>query len=209
MAYEMKMVILRSRQRYGECVTLVEQWIDCCPEREEAYLGLGELWLFLDQNQKALEIFSQLLTFSHHNCMAQIGLAQAQVRLGQDFVSTLMKASVWDSRYTKEMVEHSFDFRTTRPDDLVPMTLEAVAEHFMIPLKRIMGRALRGVLPFHRKSGSDLLLFSEAELRNYYKVLKSLGLEMATRDVSSEPLPREPEAFQPSLFDEYDEAGDP
>ena len=205
MAFEMKMVILRSQGKYGECVSVLEKWIECYPQRVEAYLGLGELWLFLDQNLNALEIFEKLLSFSTKNCMAQIGLAQAQLKLGKEFISALMKASVWDPKYTKEMIEHSFDFRTPRPRDLLPMTLEALSAHFQIPVKRLIGRALRGVLPFHRSPEYELLLFSEKEMQNYYKVLKKLGLEMNTSDLSKEPLPREADAVQLSLFEEYED----
>lgn len=202
MAFEMKMVLLRVQEKYGECVAVLESWIEAYPQRVEPFLGLGELWLFLDQNQKALDAFEKLLAFSPKNSMGLIGKAQAQLKLGRDFMAPLMKASIYNPHYTNEMVEHSFDFRTSRPDDLVPMSLEALAQHFKIPHKRIIGRALRGVLPFHVIKNSDLLLFSEKEMKAYYLVLKKLGLEMTTEDLSDDPLPGEPEAVQLNLFED-------
>ncbi|PIE01316.1 MAG: hypothetical protein CSA81_12085 [Acidobacteria bacterium] len=204
MAFELKMVILRMQEKFGECVSLLESWIEHYPKREEPYIGLGEMWLYRNQNQKALDVFSKLLEISPKSCLAQIGIAQAEVKLGRDYIPSLMKAFILNPQYTKDMVEFSFDFRRPRPGDLVAMSLESVANHFKIPVKRMIGRALHGVLPFHRRTQSDLLLFSESELNEYYKVLKTLGIEMNTADLSNQPLPKDAEPVQMSLFDDLD-----
>lgn len=182
MAFELRIVCLRSAKRISECVGVLERWIEAYPNLIEPRLGLGEVWLYLDQDAKARACFSELLAMDGRNCMALLGLAQAKARLGEDYLADLSKAFLIDSAYTKEIAEHVFDFRSKKPERLEPMTLVQVAERYGIPIKRLLGRAQRGVLPFHR--GSDLLHFSPTELDRYYQTLRKLGLEIRSQPIA-------------------------
>ncbi len=184
MAFELRIACLRSAKQISDCVSAFEGWIKAYPDQIEPYLGLGEVWLYLDQDAKAKEVFTYLLKLDPKNSMALLGLAQAKARLGEEYMMELSKSFLVDSAYTKEVVEHIFDFRAKHPGRLSAKTLVEVAEHYGIPLKRLMGRAQRGVLPFHRQDGKGLLHFSETELERYYQSLRQLGLE-----IRSQPLP--------------------
>lgn len=196
LAFELKIVCLRSWKRVSECVEVFKRWISAHPEKPEPRLGLGELWLYLDQNKRAQEVFELLLNLQPNHAMALIGLAQAKARLGEDFVPILMKAAVVEPRYTRSMVEHHFDFRHLHPGDLAPMTLEDVAARYDIPVKRLVDRASAGVLPFHAPSQDGLLRFSKIELDQYYEVLKRLGLEISSENLGKGGAASQHEAAQ-------------
>jgi hypothetical protein len=177
LAFELKVVALRSTRNMAECIRVFEQWTLAHPQAWEPCLGLGEAWLYLDQNQKAREVFSKLVASAPQLPHALIGLAQAKARLGEEFLPELLKASMLDGALVKETVEHRFDFRMAAARDLVPMTLIALGNTFQIPLKRLLGRAQRGVVPLHLE-GSGLASVSALEMQRYYQVLLKLGLEL-------------------------------
>ncbi|MCB1051950.1 MAG: hypothetical protein H6510_06225 [Acidobacteria bacterium] len=195
LAFELKVVVLRSTKRVTECVSVFEQWLAHYPDQWEPRLGLSELWLYLDQNQRAKDAFSALLKHQPNQVLALIGLAQAKARLGEDFLPDLLKASVIDGALVKEMVEHRFDFRRVAPKDLQPVTLAELADLYQIPLKRFIGRAQRGVVPLHLQA-DGLLQYSKPEMDAYYATLKRLGLEIE----STPPKPNASET-QLSLFE--------
>jgi len=177
LAFELKVVTLRSTRNMGECIRVFEQWILAHPQAWEPRLGLGEAWLYLDQNQKAKDVFAALVSSGPQLPHALIGLAQAKARLGEEFLPELLKASMLDSALVKETVEHRFDFRMVAARDLEPMTLVALGNTFQIPLKRLLGRAQRGVVPLHLEGGG-LARVSAVEMQRYYQVLLRLGLEL-------------------------------
>lgn len=185
MAFELRIVCLRSAKKISECVAVLEEWIQAYPDRLEARIGLGEVWLYLDQDNKARACFQEILALDTKNSMALVGLAQAKARLGEDYLGELTKAFLVDSSYVKEIVEHVFDFRAKDPDSLEARPLNRVAEHYGIPIKRLLGRAQRGVLPFHPPSQGGLLRFSKVELDRYYDALRKLGLEIRSRPLDN------------------------
>lgn len=201
LAFELKVVCMRSSDRLSACIEVFEAWIDQHPDDLAPRLGLGELWLVLDQNQKARRCFEEILQMDRDHVMALAGLAQAHARLGEDYLSPLIKASLCDSRYTKAMVENYLDFRSTKPRDLEPMTLRAVGERTGMPFKRLMARAHRGVLPFHVSKDTSLLMFSGTELKAYMTLLTRLGLELNAPGSSAAPTKETESSQQLPLFD--------
>ncbi len=200
-AFELEIVCLRSWKKMPECIPVFEAWIRTHPEALEPRLGLGEMWLFLDQNQRARESFETLLSKEPGNCLALIGLAQARIKLGEDPLPELRKASVINGELARDMVERDFDFRVFKPERLVPKSLKEISETYLIPLKRVRERALRGVLPMHPPGEDQLFRFREEDLDRHYQVLRCLGLELGSSPPSSE-LTEKPRIIQPGLFDD-------
>lgn len=201
-AFQWKVVCLRSWKKMAECIPVFEAWIAAHPNSIEPRLGLSEMWLYLGQNNRAIENFNGILEMDANNTMALIGIAQAQIRLGEDPTPLLRKAWMLDPNYTVEMIEHQIDFRSASTNDLKPGTLKSVAADYHIPLARVLERAERGVLPMHAPDESGLPLFSKTELDRHYAVLKCVGLEIQTRELKAEAAAAEP--IQPSLFTEED-----
>ncbi len=201
-AFELEIVCLRSWKKMPECIPVFEAWIQNHPKAVEPRLGLSEMWLFLDQNQRARESFETLLTMEPGNCLALIGLAQARIKLGEDPLPELRKASIINSELTREMVERDFDFRVFKPERLVPKKLKEISETYLIPLNRVMERAARGVLPMHPPGEDQLFRFSEEELNRHYQVLRCLGLELGSSTPLAELTEEEPQIIQPGLFDD-------
>jgi len=208
LAFELKIVVLRSSKKISACIAVFEEWIEQHPEAIEPKLGLSELWLYLDQHQKAKDALMEVRERVPNHPLVLIGLAQAKARLGEDYLSELLKASVVDLDYTKEMVEHYFNFSSMNPQDLAPATLTQIAEDLNMPLKRLVGRAQRGVLPFHTSQHQGLLLFSAMELERYRKVLTKLGLELQLdrHETGAKTVAKEenPESGQMDLFEQGD-----
>ena len=200
MAFELKIVCRRSCKKMAECIPVFEEWIRQHPEQVEPRLGLGEMWLYLEQNQRARDVFAEILKIRSTNCMALVGLAQARVKLSEDPTPELRRAHVLDPDFTREIVEHHFDFRGAAAEDLQPASLMEVASSYQIPLKRVMERARNGVLPMvpPREEGG-LFLFSKRDMDRYYDVLKCLGLEIGFQSLATTS--EDAEAVQPGLFD--------
>jgi tetratricopeptide (TPR) repeat protein len=207
LAFELKIVCLRSARKMAECVAVFETWCETHPNQIEPHIGLSEMWLFLEQYRKAKEGFERILEAAPKHPMALIGLAQAKLKLSESPLHDLRKAWLLDQGYTVRMVENALDFRRSNPDDLEPMSLSQIAKHYRIPLKRVIERTNRGVLPFHPpKEEKGLLRFSTKDLELHYTILKSLGLEITTGTLNALQKPPKPkaqsEAVQPSLFEE-------
>ena len=179
------------------CISVFESWIRTHPNQIEPQLGLGEMWLFLNQNQRAKEVFRRILMNFKGNYMALIGLCQAKIKLGEDSVPELRKAWLLDNRLTKAFVETHFDFRSVDSGELEAMSLKEVAETYRIPLSRILERARNGTLPAYPPGEDGLLRFSRKDLDLYDHVLRKLGFELSPK-LKKQDL--EPEAIQPSLF---------
>ncbi|CAM2067612.1 hypothetical protein SCOR_19675 [Sulfidibacter corallicola] len=206
LAFELKVVCLRSWKKMAECVRVLEAYVAAHPDKVEPRLGLSEMWLYLEQNQRARESFEALLAMEPNHTMALIGLAQARAKLGEDPSTELRRAWVLDMDYTRDMVEEHFDFREVNPKALVPRTLGDIAKQYHIPLKRMLERARKGVLPMHAPEDEEgLFRFSEVELDRYYHILKTLGLEISSLNLDKSggsAGKSQAEAIQPSLFDE-------
>ena len=201
MAFELKVVCLRSWKKTEKCVQVFENWIEAHSDDLAPRLGLGEMWLHLEQYVRASKTFMDILVRKPGDCMGLIGLAQARLKLGEDPTNDLRKASLVDRDYVIEMVEHHFDFRIRNPEDLTPRSLEAIGKAYRIPLKRVQERAVNGVLPaFSPDEETGLLRFSEADLDRHYAILKMLGLEIDSKVLAQEA--REDEPVQPGLFEE-------
>lgn len=202
LAFELKIVTLRSWRKAAECVSVFEAYVAAHPDKVEPRLGLSEVWLYLDNSRRARECFEAILEQAPNHPMALVGLAQARCKLGEDPTPDLRRAWLVDMDYTREMVEEHFDFREAKPDGLKPRTLQAIAKHYHIPLKRILKRAHHGVLPMHAPSdGDSLFQFSDKELDRYYNVLKTLGLEIPSTSFPKRKKDQT-QAEQPSLFDD-------
>lgn len=198
-AFQMKVVTLRNWRKMAECIPVLEAWVRTYPRDSEPRLGLGEMWLFLGQNQKAHDVFADMLRLEPNQPMALVGQAQAKARLGEDPSPIIRKAWMLDRDYTVAMVEERFDFRMPKPDDLEPATIKDISSRYQIPLKRTLARAAAGTLPMHPASDeTGLLRFSKKELDRHYNVLRALGLELVA--IKRE----EPQPVQPGLFDEID-----
>ena len=200
LAFELKVVCLRSWKKMAECVPVFEAWIGAHPDRVEPRLGLSEMWLYLEQNQRAKDSFHAILEKAPNHCMALVGLAQAKLKMGEDPSRELRKAWMLDQDFTREMVENHFDFRGMNPRDLEDRTLSEIAKTYQIPLTRVLDRARKGVLPMHPPESDGLFRFSTKELDRYYEVLKILGLEISGATKTIEAV-KQPEAYQPGLFD--------
>ncbi|MDJ0840011.1 MAG: hypothetical protein QNK37_26100 [Acidobacteriota bacterium] len=199
-AFELKIICLRSWKKTEKCVRVFEEWIEAHPREAAPRLGLGEMWLHLEQYVRARKTFIEILAGDKADCMALVGLAQARLKLGEDPINDLRKASLVDRDYVVEMVEHHFDFRSRNPEDLAPRSLEDIAGAYRIPLQRIKERAVNGVLPaFSPDQETGLLRFSKTDLDLHYEVLKILGLEIDGKVLAAKA---QPEAVQPGLFEE-------
>lgn len=205
--FELKIVCLRSWKKLAECVGVFENWIAARPEQIEPRLGLGELWLYLDQNQRAKEMLQSILEIAPNNCLTLLGLAQAKLKLGESPMAELRRGLVHDPDLIKEMVEYHFDFRGKHTRDPLPRSLMDIAKTYQIPLKRVLERAERGVLPMHHPEDGELFRFSEKELDRHYEVLKYLGLELGSKK-EREKGNEEPRAYQPDLFELSDTSED-
>jgi len=202
-AFELKIICLRSWKKMAECIPVFEAWIAAHPQRIEPRLGLSEMWLYLEQNQRAKDAFQDLLEVAPNEPLAMIGLAQAKTKLGEDPCNELRKAWVLDSSLTIEMVEKVFDFRRLAPDDLEPRSLIDISEQLHIPLQRVIARARTGALPLHPPAaGSDLMRASPKDLDRHYHALRILGLEIAPSGQG----PGSAAATQSDLFKMGDEA---
>ncbi|CAM2007752.1 tetratricopeptide repeat protein [Acanthopleuribacter pedis] len=202
LAFELKIVALRSWRKAAECVAVFEAYVAAHPDKVEPRLGLSEIWLYLDNSKRARETLERILEQEPNHPMALVGLAQARCKLGEDPTPELRRAWLVDMDYTREMVEEHFDFRETKPENLAPRTLQSIAKHYHIPLKRILKRAKSGVLPMHPPTDeSGLFQFTESELDRYYNILKTLGLEIPSTSFAK-PKKEAVEAEQPSLFDD-------
>jgi len=200
MAYELKLVCLRSWKKMAECIPVFENWIEAHPDDLAPRFGIGEMWLYLEQYVRARERFEEILQIHENDCMALIGLAQAKLKLGENPIDELRKAWLKDSEYTVNMVEHHFDFRGRGSSDLRPLSLEEIAKTYQIPLKRILERACNGVFPMAPPDESGLLRFSKNDMDRYYEVLKLLGLEIDKNKFG--PVVNNTQDLQPGLFDE-------
>ena len=180
-AFELKIVCLRNWDKLPETIPVFEAWRDAHPEEVAPRLGLGEMWLHLDQNQRAHDTFEALLAVVPHQAHALMGLAQAKVKLGEDPLPELRKAYVVDALLTRDMIEHDFDFRGKHPEDLEAMSLKQISEEYQIPLPRVLARARDGVLPVHAPEEDGLLCFKRRELDLHYRILLALALEIAGR----------------------------
>ncbi len=199
-AFQWKVVCLRSWKKFAECVPVFEAWIAQHGASIEARLGLGELWLYLGQNQRALDQFEEVIAMEANNVMALLGAAQSLNRLGEDPVPILRKSYMLDMTYTLDMIERQLDFRQANTSDLQGATLKEIAARYKIPLVRVLERAERGVLPMHPPGEDGLPRFSRTELDRHYTVLKCVGLEMEpTVPIRTEAMAQ---PIQPSLFDE-------
>jgi len=199
-AFELKIACLRNFKKMAECVRVFEAWIEAHPDQIEPRLGIGEMWLFLEQSQRAKDGFESILELSPNHPMALVGLAQAKLKLGEDHLPDLRKAFLVDQNYTKTMVERHLDFRSHYPQDLEPMALADIAKRYQVALKRVIERAKLGVLPSHPpETPGGLLRFSQKDLQRYDETLRCLGLEIATTKLAH-PEPAK-EAQQPGLFD--------
>lgn len=89
---------------------------------------------------------------------------------------------------TTEMLENDFDFRSRTPGQLVPMSLMEISETYQIPVKRIMERARKGVLPMFPPEEDHLFRFNREDLDRHYHILQCLGLEIT---IKKEPPPEE------------------
>lgn len=198
-AFQMKVVALRNWRKMAECIPVLEAWVRTYPQDTEPRLGLGEMWLFLGQNQKAHDVFEDMLRLEANQPMALIGQAQAKARMGEDPSAIIRKSWMLDRDYTVAMIEGRFDFRMPAPDDLEAATIKDVSRRYQIPLKRTLARAAAGTLPMHApEEEGGLLRFSKQELDRHYNVLRALGLELV-------PIKKEePQPVQPGLFDDID-----
>ncbi len=203
-AFELKIICLRSWKKMAECVPVFETWIAAHPKRLEPRLGLSEMWLYLEQNQRAKDAFQELLAISPNHALGLIGLAQAKTKLGEDGANELRKAWVLDPALTIDAVEGAFDFRRLAADDLEPRSLADIARHFRIPLKRVMARARKGVLPMHPPAGDGLMRFSDKDLCCHDRILRMLGLE-----IGGEPAAAGVEAQTPLFNTDELPAGEP
>ena len=201
LAFELKVVCLRSWKKMAECIQVFEKWIQTHPDQLEPKIGISEMWLYLDQNARAKEGFEEILEQNPRHIMALVGLAQAKIKLGEDPLNDLRKAWIQNTEYVTEMVEQHMDFRSAHPDDLRPRTLEDISKSFQIPLARLISRAQNGVLPMHPPKDNGLFRFSEKDLNGYYRILKTLGLEISAAQPQKEG-DRSPVASQPSLFED-------
>ena len=184
-AFALRWSILRTWQKYPECIPVLESWRDAFPEDSEPRLKLGEMWLFLEQYQRARDTFAALLERIPNHLFGLLGLAQAQLRLGEDAMVTLRKASVKGGQITREMIERDFDFRLKNHGSLTPLSLMDIAEHYQIPLQRVMNRALAGVLPAHPPQSQDGLPgYDRSDLDRHYQILLMLRLEVAPSDMT-------------------------
>lgn len=200
MAFELKIACLRNYKKMAECVRVFEEWIDAHPDRIEPRLGISEMWLFLEQNQRAKEAFESVLELAANHPMALIGLAQAKLKLGEDHMADLRKAFMVDQNYTKSMVEKHLDFRSHYPQDLEPMSLQDISKHYNVSLKRVTERAKNGVLPSHPpETPGGLLRFSRQDLDRFDETLRSLGLEISTATFAKNA--QSEATQQPGLFD--------
>lgn len=77
MAFELKIVCLRSWKKMAECIPVFEAWSRAHPDQEAPWMGLGEMWIYLGQFQRAKEAFHHLLEQMPNHCPALIGMAQA------------------------------------------------------------------------------------------------------------------------------------
>ena len=179
MAFAYKVVCYRSWKKMAECVPVFEKWIERHPFQVEPRLGLAEMWLYLDQNKRAREVLEALIEFAPRDAPAHLALAQALLRLGEDPLPPLRKAWLLHGELARDMVEHHLDFRAAGSGTLEPMSLEEIAQHYHIPLERVLARALHGVLPAHPpEEEGGLLRFDREELDRHYHVLTKLGLEI-------------------------------
>jgi len=200
MAFELKVACLRNSRKMAECVRVFEAWIEVIPRQIDPRLGLSEMWLYLEQNQRAKEAFLQILELSPNHPMALVGLAQSKLKLGEDPISDLRKAFLVDQEYTKTMVERHFDFRGHYPNDLKPMSLADIAKAYNVSLKRVIERAKSGVLPSHPPATpGGLLRFSKRDLDLFDETLRCLGLEITTASVAKPK--KDTSTIQPGLFD--------
>lgn len=199
MAFELKVACLRNHKKMAECVRVFEAWSEAHPQQIEPRLGISEMWLYLEQNQRAKEAFEKILEMVPNHAMALIGLAQAKLKLGDDPIPDLRKAFLVDMDYTKLMVEKHFDFRSHYPQDLTPMSLAEIAKNYNVSLKRVQERARNGVLPTHPpETPGGLLRFSKIDLDRFDNTLRCLGLEITTASIAK---PAEEVTSQPGLFD--------
>ena len=199
-AFKLKIICFRSWKKMAECIPVFERWIEESPDLLEPRIGLGEMWLFLEQNQRAKETFEQTLTVFPNQALALIGLAQAKLKLGEDPLGDLRKAHVMDPLATKDLIEGQFDFRSANPKDLQPMTLVAISKDYQIPIKRVLERAKNGVLPMFRPEEEGLLRFSRKDLDLHYDVLSTLGLEINSKALKKND-EKSGDPVQPGLFD--------
>lgn len=176
-AFEWKVICLRNWKKPVESVPVYEAWIAAQPESITAQLGLSELRLYLGQNEEARNAFASILAQNKNLILALLGYAQAKARLGEDPIPELRQAWVREPQFTVAIIENHFDFRLPNPPELEERTLKEVAALYQIPLRRVLDRARRGVLPMHPME-KDLLRFSKTELDRYYAVLKCVGLEI-------------------------------
>ncbi len=225
LAFELKIVCLRSWKKMAECIPVFEAWSKAHPDQEAPWMGLGEMWLYLGQYQRARETFNHLLEQIPNHCQAIIGMAQALLKLGEDPLPLLRRARVLNASLTTEMLENDFDFRSRIPQKLESMSLMDISEAYQIPVKRVMERARKGVLPmFEPDEESHLFRFSREDLDRHYHILQSLGMEIAIKEAppTKESPPQEPvqpeeeiqpekekaemdqnqQAWQPGLFDD-------
>lgn len=199
-AFQFEILCLRSARRTERCIQVFEEWNEAHPDDPVPRLGLGEMWLYLDQYARAKDVFESFIKDFGNDATALIGLAQSAAKLGLDPSNALRKASMIDREMVVEMVEHRFDFRARNPDDLMPMTLEQVAQEVQIPLKRVVERAQRGTLPlFPPEEPGDLPRVSRMDLERWYGALKLLGLEI---DGASVYRGNTEDLVQGQLFDE-------
>jgi len=197
-AFELKVVCFRSWKKNEKCIGVFEDWIATHPDDPAPRLGLGEMWLYLEQYARARARFEEMLALTANDPMALIGLAQAKAKLGEDPATELRKASMVDREYTVAMVEQHFDFRTRKPERLMPCALDEIAKRYGVPRVRVVARAKTGSLPAHPPEDEDgLLRFSPEDLDRYHHILEILGLEIGKKAL--EPL--RDEAVQRSLFD--------
>ena len=197
-AFELKVVCFRSWKKNEKCVGVFEEWIETHPDDPAPRLGLGEMWLYLEQFARARGRFEEMLALSANDPMALIGLAQAKAKLGEDPANELRKASMIDREYTVGMIEHCFDFKTRKPERLMPCSLDEIAKRYGVPRARVSARAEAGSLPAHPPEDEDgLLRFSPEDLDRYHHILEILGLEIGKKALE----PSESEAVQRSLFD--------
>ena len=200
MAFELKVACLRNSRKMAECVRVFEAWIEAHPQQIDPRLGLSEMWLYLEQNQRAKDAFLQILELSPNHPMALVGLAQSKLKLGEDPIPDLRKAFMVDQTYTKTMVERHFDFRGHYPSDLQARSLADIAKSYNVSLKRVIERAKSGVLPSHPPATpGGLLRFSKIDLDRFDETLRCLGLEITTASVAKPKTG--PADLQPGLFD--------
>lgn len=202
-AFELQVVCLRNQKKYPECVQILEKWAASEPNEEDPLVGLTEMWLYLGQAQKAREAAEKILETAPGNIMAMVGIIQAKLKLGEDVQADLRKAWVLNNHYMKEMLENRFDFRFKQPrGEARSRTLEDIAKTYNIPLKRILERARRGVLPMHAPGEDGLFRFVDEELDRYVGILHMLGLELEReKHTPKQESETDPVVMQPGLFD--------